>query len=293
MIRAATAFLLLLSLAPATASAQRIAFDPPTAREAAILNTLAEHVQFQFRETTLVDVCNTIRRNRGIRPMLEIKALDDIGIDTDTTVTLAIDGVPLRTALDAILSRIDPSLKWAIEREMLVISTQEAFDERLQTWIYDVTDLVRFDVDDQYYDSDYDSLIELVSRTVEPDSWDEVGGPGSIADYELQEKSLLVVSQSYATHQEIDALLRKMYRLAGRPVPVTTPVSQSYAKRLSQSTSLRRSTSYPTSAVPGIYNPRGLPMTKSERRTISSDRSQPKRRRYITPAPQQQPGGFF
>lgn len=31
--------------------------------------------------------------------------------------------------------------------------------------------------------ADFDTLIELITTTVEPDTWDEVGGPGTIADY--------------------------------------------------------------------------------------------------------------
>ena len=31
--------------------------------------------------------------------------------------------------------------------------------------------------------ADFDSLIELITTTIDPDSWDEVGGPGSIAEF--------------------------------------------------------------------------------------------------------------
>ncbi len=32
--------------------------------------------------------------------------------------------------------------------------------------------------------ADFEALIELITKTIEPDSWDEVGGPGSVAEFE-------------------------------------------------------------------------------------------------------------
>jgi general secretion pathway protein D len=51
----------------------------------------------------------------------------------------------------------------------------------------------------------------LISSTVDPDSWDEVGGPGTIAEY----KGLVAISQTREIHEEVERLLNMLHRAAG------------------------------------------------------------------------------
>ena len=55
---------------------------------------------------------------------------------------------------------------------------------------------------------DYDSLIQVITSTIEPATWDSVGGPGQIAPYE--ENLSLVISQTPPIHEEIEDLLQKL-----------------------------------------------------------------------------------
>ncbi len=54
--------------------------------------------------------------------------------------------------------------------------------------------------------ADYDSLINVISSTVEPESWQEVGGPGSIEPHD----GMLIVNQTEAVHKKIAQLLDEM-----------------------------------------------------------------------------------
>jgi general secretion pathway protein D len=58
--------------------------------------------------------------------------------------------------------------------------------------------------------ADFDSLIELITTTVKPQTWDEVGGPGSIQSF--QNNLSLVVSQTEDVHEEIVDLLEQLRR---------------------------------------------------------------------------------
>ena len=58
---------------------------------------------------------------------------------------------------------------------------------------------------------DFDSLIELITTTIVPESWEEVGGPGSIADFATTLS--LVVSQTKGVHKQIADLLDQVRRL--------------------------------------------------------------------------------
>ena len=66
--------------------------------------------------------------------------------------------------------------------------------------------------------ADFDTLIETVTSTIAHDSWDESGGPGSIAAFETNLS--LVVSQTENVHQQIAELLEQKMR--NRNVQVST-----------------------------------------------------------------------
>jgi general secretion pathway protein D len=65
---------------------------------------------------------------------------------------------------------------------------------------------------------DFDSLIELITSTVKPTTWDEVGGPGSIAPFETNLS--LVISQTQEVHEEVADLLEQLRRLQDLQVTI-------------------------------------------------------------------------
>ena len=64
--------------------------------------------------------------------------------------------------------------------------------------------------------ADYDTLIDLVTSTIAPPSWNEVGGPGSIEPGNLS----IVVSQTQEVHDQIADLLEQLRRLQDLQVTV-------------------------------------------------------------------------
>jgi len=66
--------------------------------------------------------------------------------------------------------------------------------------------------------ADFDSLIELITTTVAPESWDDVGGPGSIAPFETNLS--IVVSQTQDVHEDIVDLLEQLRRLQDLQVTI-------------------------------------------------------------------------
>ena len=67
---------------------------------------------------------------------------------------------------------------------------------------------------------DFDSLIDLITSTVRPTTWDSVGGPGAIAPFEGP-AGMLIFSQTQDTHQETEKLLEQI-RAARSKVPMVT-----------------------------------------------------------------------
>ncbi len=66
--------------------------------------------------------------------------------------------------------------------------------------------------------ADFDSLLELITSTVQPQTWDQVGGPGSIASFETNLS--VVVSQTQDVHEEIADLLEQLRRLQDLQVTI-------------------------------------------------------------------------
>ncbi len=57
---------------------------------------------------------------------------------------------------------------------------------------------------------DFDSLVDIITSIIEPTTWDEVGGPGSIAVDEV--RAALIVSQTDEVHDQVWGLLTQLRR---------------------------------------------------------------------------------
>ncbi|MCE9557126.1 MAG: hypothetical protein K8T91_27580, partial [Planctomycetes bacterium] len=123
-------------------------------------------------------------------------------ITGDSMVKINVRGVTARAALDLLVHSLDPTLTWTIQDEVLWITTKEAAQERMQTRVYPVGDLVVLFEGDY---PDFDELIELIQKVIEPASWDVSGGPGSIQSFTAN--TTLVFTQTREVHEKIDGLL--------------------------------------------------------------------------------------
>jgi hypothetical protein len=140
-------------------------------------------------------------------------AFDEAGIDSATPVTGRFAEVPLGVALKRLL---DPQeLTYTLRDEVILITTPDESETMLQLGLYPVGTLVR-DGSGDPANYDFDSLMHLITSTVAPDMWDEVGGPGSINV--LLPTPVLVMSQTLEVHEKTGKLLVTL-QAAKRQVP--------------------------------------------------------------------------
>jgi len=66
--------------------------------------------------------------------------------------------------------------------------------------------------------ADFDTLIDLITSTIAPTTWSDVGGPGSIEGFETNLS--LVVSQTQEVHEDIVDLLEQLRRLQDLQVTI-------------------------------------------------------------------------
>ena len=135
--------------------------------------------------------------------VLDEKALVAASINVRTPVTVQLEGVPLESVLALTLQYLGTS--WTIDGDQVLLTIPPVAERRLIEVNYDVRDLTA--------DRDPDSLIDALTRTVQPDSWPDVGGPGKIAAAE----GSLAITQSVPTHYAIETWLADL-RTALKPI---------------------------------------------------------------------------
>jgi hypothetical protein len=160
-------------------------------------------------EAPLNQTLQVLAEDYHIPIIFDTSALDAVAASPEVEVSIDIANVSLRSALDLILQSAGEDLTYIINNEVLLITTQEEAEKRLEVRVYVVNDLVR-EASSLVWneDVDFDSLIEAIVATIEHESW-MVNGTG---EGEIQPLSpgMLVVSQTRRVHERIGDLLQQI-----------------------------------------------------------------------------------
>ncbi|TWT30865.1 hypothetical protein [Blastopirellula retiformator] len=189
---------------------------------------------FNVRDTPLEKVVQMLSQRTGVQILINNRSLEDVGLSTDVPVTGDWRETTALTALGDILTELDLAPQYY--DELLVITTPEEAERELVRKVYPIRDFFAkeswmpggdpFEGDStqrqkasRHYVADYDSVIQLLTTTIEPESWEELGGPGAIQP--LAESDALVISTVEEIHAKVEQLLREVR--AGRIAPVPSP----------------------------------------------------------------------
>jgi hypothetical protein len=199
-----------------------------------ILAGLEKLVSVEFEETTLKKVAERLGQLGGFEVQIDVRALDDVGIHPDMPITKRLSGISLRSVLRITLRELD--LTYVIRDGVLLITTPEEAQCQLVTKFYPIFDFPKRESIQGFGCAvraqgppDHDWIVELITSTVEPATWNEVGGPGSIEV--LADLGCIVVSQEYGLHEDVAGLLHflreyERRRRAGDTRPVRVYRSQ-------------------------------------------------------------------
>ncbi len=108
--------------------------------EEKIFQALNDSTTLEFIETPLADVVDYLKDLHGIEIQIDHRALEDVGIGSDTPITRNLKGITLRSALRLMLKEMD--LTYVVRDEVLLITTPEEAESELTTKVYPVADLV-------------------------------------------------------------------------------------------------------------------------------------------------------
>lgn len=175
-------------------------------QRAQISAALNGETAIDFQVAPLSDVVSFLHDLHGIPIVLDLRAMDDVGIGSDAPVTVNLRGISLRSALRLMLRELD--LTYLVADGVLQITTPESAESRLLQHVYPVDDLA---APSSKGPNRLSELSELVMQTIASDSWAEQGGPGVIVP--IDHLGVLVVSQTTDVHEQIGDLIVTLRRV--------------------------------------------------------------------------------
>lgn len=168
-----------------------------SAADAAAERALSNEVSIDFQEETLESIIANLASQANV-PIRWGDLPFPERLATSHKISYRAANQRLSTVLTVLLAQTD--LSFRVERGGILITIPD--DPPMETWFYEVGDLVAVEGG-----SDFDSLIDLLTTTIEPDSWDEVGGSGTLQ--ELGDHWLVVV-QSRDNHRKLQRTLARI-----------------------------------------------------------------------------------
>lgn len=239
-MRPAFACGIVLTLFASTALAQ--APSGPAVSTAALLGQRIPEVSFE--EAPFDQVMEWVSDYTRTNVVVRWQNLEDFGIERDKPITIRVRNLRLSQVLWMIMNEAggtDIKLAYRAAGNLLVMSTAEDLGQEMLVRVYDVSDLLvrvpQFteapsidltqqtsggggggtsvfseggeeddddDEEDGENDPQMDRLIDLIVQTVEPDSWVDNGGLGTIQAFTRQ----LVVRNNIKVHQALGGPVR-------------------------------------------------------------------------------------
>lgn len=179
---------------------------------------------------------------------------DNADIDQSTQINMdPILAIPLGRALTLLLQAVSggfADISYAVQDGVVTIATREAIPSEYETLVYDITDVIGRPADyyavsggdvsvggegeaggEQLGEQEEisreelrseallraENLVLLIQQTIEPESWFDAGGEGSVTIYENKK---LIIYQTRKVHQQIEGLLEKMRKSLGHQVNI-------------------------------------------------------------------------
>ena len=202
---------------------------------------LLSHVDLDFKDTPLKQVIEDLRQMAQINIVADVDALREAGVNLDCPLSLKVEDISLKSALNLLVKQV--RLTYVIEDEVLQITTEEHAKGKLKMVTYPVAELVVPFGSGECELAPFicrtcpelagkrtpgttaeEFLLRLITSTIEPSSWSEVGGKGTIQYFPLG--LALVVNQTQDVQEQIADLLTALRRAQNAEYPEEQLVAQ-------------------------------------------------------------------
>ncbi len=192
------------------------------ADDASIDKALAKTVDAQPTAAKLDDLADWIRKTFSIAVHVDAHAREAgfptiapsveqiTGESNSKSESVSVTGTPLGEALGLLF--VDSKLAFTVRDEVLLITTKDAEKSLRSVRIYPVGDLIGGDVDKDNVDEEYARLLDVITRSVEPDSWASLDKQNSGTAYisYLATGRAMICTQSRDAHKHVAEMLAKL-----------------------------------------------------------------------------------
>lgn len=166
-----------------------------------------------YTDTPLDEVITDLQQRFAIPMRIDRAALEEVGVNAESPVTVELRDVSRQSALRLILKPLD--LTYIIENEVLLITTPDKADKELLTCVYDVRDF-GFSAapaipKGSSPPADNNQLVAVIVACIAKDTWAEHGGGN--AEIQSLGSDLLVISQTRTVHEKIQNLLNTIRKM--------------------------------------------------------------------------------
>ncbi len=165
---------------------------------------LRQATSADYEASPMSDVLDQLSVDHQVTILIHDSARD-FGFDEDCTVTIKVYGMPLVLLLENILEPYDCTV--TVHNDVLKVISNDRAPEMPEQRVYNCSALLE-KLQSGDPESNLGRLTEILTATLDPDSWEVNGGSGLIAELEGR----LVISQTLRNHLAIEQLLATLDR---------------------------------------------------------------------------------
>jgi hypothetical protein len=160
--------------------------------EQKIFSALDDESRMEFIETPLSDVVTFLSDQHDIPFFIDTIPLEEDGIDPDTTITLNLKDIPLRSCLTLLTRRA--GLSWTVKNDVLLLTSISVTMTNRKPRVYDI----RLLCDDPKSGAEIAELVKVTCQTQSPTS--------GVIDASAF-RNLLIVTATVEGHEIVGSLL--------------------------------------------------------------------------------------
>ena len=161
------------------------------------LKTLDEPVSFRFEEIPLSDAVQSIGEMLKMPIRIDAPALEEMGLSKDESVSFHAEKLPARDAIAAMIDPLDLCLH--LRHGLLMVTTPERAEDTAIAKIYFLEGTTG--------EGDFTSIMDLLQTSVEPETWEALGGTSTMREYHAGMRPALIISAPLDIHRQVAAML--------------------------------------------------------------------------------------
>ncbi|PHR93993.1 MAG: hypothetical protein COA78_32220 [Blastopirellula sp.] len=196
-----------------------IANEPKTVDPAQYMSTaLAKKITVDFTDSSLKEITAWLKENEDIVMLVNKRGLEEVGMLISDPISDRLDDMPIYMLFNRLRMM---GLDWYVEDQIVHVTSFAIAEEHMTTVTYPVGDLLDAG-------SEIDQIAVTVTTTVEPESWEELGGEGVISFL----GDVMLVRQTDEIHRHVRGLLQTIRKHARQTYVLDAPQHEDLRKKL-------------------------------------------------------------